>query len=432
LAQAPEILLETQPMSKAARLAANLAKAKTEEEIRQAHRELSYQHRRAMEHVAYVNACINHLNEQGTDHFLKVLRPRRPDLAGLPFVMGDACRQRKEQSQAFVLAVDEVREALQATEPIGNGPGPEKPQSFWDHYNKFDRHARKKAASEEDALPPADIAALTQMLAPEGQAMHQGLVKYLAKLPHAQATRALVRLAVFSFDDQVRQAALAVLKDRPKEELTEPLLAGLRYPWPAIAQHASEAVVQLGRKDLLPQLAALMDEPDPRGPIATQTDGAATYAVREVVRINHHRNCLLCHPPGNTPDVGVNKFGVSDSVVTGAVPSPYESLPSPAHGYGFSSPDILVRADVTYLQQDFSLLQPVKDAALWPEKQRFDFLVRTRTVPAEAAAEYRAWVQEQGPNYLAPHRQAALAALRALTGRDAAPTAQAWRAVLAD
>jgi hypothetical protein len=86
---------------------------------------------------------------------------------------------------------------------------------------------------------------------------------------------------------------------------------------------------------------------------------------------------------------------------------------------------------MTYLRQDFSLLQPVKDAAPWPEMQRFDFLVRTRAVSAEEAAGYPKWVQQQGPGYLAPHHQAAIAALRVLTGRDAPePTAKAWRAVL--
>jgi len=62
--------------------------------------------------------------------------------------------------------------------------------------------------------------------------------------------------------------------------------------------------------------------------------------------------------------------------------------------------------------------------------QRFDYLVRTRAVsPAEAKA-YAEWLKAQGPDYVAPHQQAAVASLRSLTGKDAAPTAKAWRAVL--
>ena len=107
--------------------------------------------------------------------------------------------------------------------------------------------------------------------------------------------------------------------------------------------------------------------------------------------------------------------------------------PSLAEGYDhFDAPaDILVCADITYLRQDFSLRQPVKDAAPWPEMQRFDFLVRTRPVTAAEAAAYTDWLRQQGPGYLAPHQDSAITALRALSGRNAAePTAKAWRAAL--
>jgi hypothetical protein len=48
------------------------------------------------------------------------------------------------------------------------------------------------------------------------------------------------------------------------------------------------------------------------------------------------------------------------------------------------------------------------------------------------AAAYDAWKDKQEPAYLSPNHQAALAALRLLTGRDAEPTAAAWRQVLAE
>jgi DNA-binding transcriptional MerR regulator len=104
-------------------------------------------------------------------------------------------------------------------------------------------------------------------------------------------------------------------------------------------------------------------------------------------------------------------------------------LPSASDGYRrFSSPDLLVRADITYLRQDFSLSQKVADAAPWPEMQRFDYLVRSRTLTEQQAAAYQAeFAKITTPS---PYRQAALAALRHLTDLDAGVTAAAWREVL--
>jgi len=107
------------------------------------------------------------------------------------------------------------------------------------------------------------------------------------------------------------------------------------------------------------------------------------------------------------------------------VPIPGESLST----YYLPSPDIRVRADVTYLRQDFSRMQKVPDADPWPEMQRFDFLVRTRILTEAEAKKYQAEFAKVEKN--SPYRQAAVTALRALTGLDAEPTAAAWRKVLA-
>jgi hypothetical protein len=53
-------------------------------------------------------------------------------------------------------------------------------------------------------------------------------------------------------------------------------------------------------------------------------------------------------------------------------------------------------------------------------------------VTDKEAAAYQEWLQKQGPSYRPPHQQAVLAALRALTGRDAEPSAKAWQAVLGE
>ncbi len=149
--------------------------------------------------------------------------------------------------------------------------------------------------------------------------------------------------------------------------------------------------------------------------------------VRELVKVNHHRNCVLCHAPGNTENM-------PEGVLTVAVPLPGEPLPRPSQG-GYQStpppsPDIVVRIDMTYLRQDFSVMMPVANPEPWPEMQRFDFLVRTRTLTAAEAQAYEACCAEEEPGRLSPYHRAALFALRELTGRDTEPTAAAWRKLL--
>src|SRR5262249_25757584 len=121
---------------------------------------------------------------------------------------------------------------------------------------------------------------------------------------HVEATRALAKLAIFSGEEEVRHAAIAALKIRRERDYTDILVQGLRYPWPAVAQRAAEAMVKLERKDLAPQLVALLEESDPRAPVLTKRDDKQVSVVRELVRINHHRNCLLCHAPGQAGDAG--------------------------------------------------------------------------------------------------------------------------------
>lgn len=95
----------------------------------------------------------------------------------------------------------------------------------------------------------------------------------------------------------------------------------------------------------------------------------------ELVRINHLRNCVLCHAPS-----------LSDAdPIRGAVPTPGEPLPQ---AYYNSHKGSFVRADIVYLKQDFSAMHQVENATPWPSLQRFDYLVRVRELtPEEVAAE---------------------------------------------
>jgi hypothetical protein len=439
----------------------------------------------AQKQTAHMIAKVNHVNAKQTDAFMDALRGARPDLAGLPFMMGDDCRIKGDRSRELTRAVATVRNALRGramtrdtvvfkappapapappspagdpavqqpvppTTPsplspaapqraIGFGAGAVSatftgavaadrvtPARFWEQYAaacaQEDNQVSAVDRARQENVLLARVAALMQVLAPEAPDLRVGLVKYLAAVSHVEATRALVRLAVYSEEDEVRLAAIAALKVRRERDYTDILLSGLRYPWPAVARQAAEAVVKLERTDLVPQLVELLEERDPRAPVAKTANGRRVHEARELVRVNHHRNCLLCHVPGNTA-------GVSPETLTAAVPVPSDPLPSSSDGYQQTSPDLSVRIDVTYLRQDFSLMQPVTDASPWPEMQRFDFLVRTRVLTEDEAAAREKLVASE-PGRPSPYHRAVLAALRNLTGRDAAPTADAWRTLL--
>jgi hypothetical protein len=439
----------------------------------------------AMKKIAHQIAKINHLNAKKTDAFIEALRDERLDLHGLPFAMGDACRTKGERSRQFALAVTTVRRALQmASGPVPGAPPaapatsvavpvqvgstssgstlasdrlvsaqaqstgppastpslppqpPPPPPSggapvpsadgFWEHYQTLcaqeDRAQAHVGREQRETINLARIAALRQILAPMPD-MQSGLVKYLSTISHVEATKALARVAIFSADDDVRKAALDALKVRRERDYTDILVTGLHYPWPAVARRAAEAIAKLERDDLLPQLVNLLEEPDPRAPVTEEVNQKRVPVVRELVRVNHHRNCLLCHAPGNTGKV-------SGEAVSAEVPVPGQPLTPPSGGYNTSQPNILVRVDVTYLRQDFSALQPVADANPWPEMQRFDFLVRRRTLTDEEAAAYREKLTPRESGRFSPYRRAALAALRDLTGRDTEPTPEAWRRLL--
>jgi hypothetical protein len=298
---------------------------------------------------------------------------------------------------------------------------------FWEKYQTIcanaDKELSKSDPCRKEIVTLARIAALMQVLAPESPDMRLGLVKYLSAISHTQATRALAKMSIFSAEDAVRQAAIDSLKVRRERDYTDILIGGLRYPWPDVARRSAEAMVKLDRTDLIPQLVDFLDESDPRTPVVREADNKKVFEARELVRINHHRNCLLCHAPANTGKVAAE-------TLTAAVPTPQVPLPSPSQGYQSSIPDILVRLDVTYLRQDFSMLQPVADASPWPEMQRFDFLVRTRTLTEKEADEYREKLSNKEPGVLSPYHRAAVGALRELTGRDAAPNSDAWRQLL--
>jgi hypothetical protein len=352
----------------------------------------------AKEDVQRMIARIRQENAGKQDGFLLAHVQHRTELQGLPFTMGDACKLDNARGKAMQDSVLAVRAAIDAN--------------------------RSKPFAA-DIQSDAGIAALTQILGPESADVRTSFTQQLATSRNAAASRELAKAAIFDAAGDVRFAALKALQARPAAEYTDILLHGMRYPIPAVARRTAQAIITLKRTDLLPQLAEILGEPSPADPARAIVDGVAVHVVREVVRINHHRNCLLCHAPVGTG----NAFEVPALVPTPGLPFPV--LSQEYYGSNLVLTEPAVRADTTYLRQDFSLMLPVANAAPWPEKQRFDFLVRTRVVAGNELASRQAEVAARPANYLSENQKAAQATLRELTGQDAAPNPAAWRQVIA-
>ncbi len=418
---------------------------------------VSPQAEKARARITELISKAHELNKKEIDGFVRDLRTRRSDLQGLPFAMGNECRMAAECLRPFAAAGESVHQALDKVkladgELIPNA-GPKWAiwfqRGFWDVEHKqtpvpdpdgfltrvllpkpvlLGLHVQRTATVQKhgpDHLQPeegrAQVAALMQVLAPEAAELRVAFVGYLARMPQRDATRALAKLAIFSEETEVRGAASTALEGRDGEEYRDILVEGLKYPWPVVAERTSRLIAKLGRSEFIPQLIDMLDESDPRAPRLEKKDGNQVLEVREIVRINHHRNCLLCHAPGNTNEA-------PKDAIKAAIPVPGEPFPS-QRSYQDPPPnaDHVVRIDVTYLRQDFSRYLPVAGAAPWPAAQRFDFLTRTRAVTEQEAESLRAALHRQEHEGLSPYRHAALATLRELTGQDAEPTAQAWR-----
>jgi hypothetical protein len=346
--------------------------------------------------------------------------------------MGKDCRTDQEQAAIFaqvVRVVQEVRNRAES-EQDANAPADTKKHAvqFWSTLHRMSKWNKGPNLSGDDALPKpgpgrdrAMVAALSQMLAPAPAPYRVGFAKFLSTISHADATNALTKLALFAPENDVRSAAIDGLKERQARDYLGALMLGLRYPLPVVSKRAAEALVKLEAKEALADLVNVLEQPDPRAPATKKVDGMQVSFVREMVRVNHHHNCLLCHAPANTDDVPT-------SVITAPVPLPDRALPS-GGGYGrMSSPDIFVRIDMTYLRQDFSMMMKGENTENWPAQQRFDFFVRTRIVTPTEAADHEKQLSKQTP----PNHAAAQMALRALTGQmptDDSP--KAWRRLIA-
>src|SRR5262249_28249288 len=154
----------------------------------------------------------------------------------------------------------------------------------------------------------------------------------------------------------------------------------------------------LERTETVPALLALLDQSDPQMPYLA---GGTTQVVRELVRVDHKRNCLLCHP-ASSHDTDTPR---------GMVPS----LSEPASSSSYYAPperqlarETFVRADVTFLKQDYSVEL---------QGRRNDLFVRERLATKD---DVLAAVMRAGPALSGQtgQRRALLFALRELTGEE--------------
>src|SRR5262245_5569429 len=267
-------------------------------------------------------------------------------------------------------------------------------------------------------LRPEAILPLRQLLMHEHRNVRHILVDVLAKIKGPQASVALAERALFDLNAEVRLAAVVALLDRPVFEYEDVLIAGLRYPWAAAADQAAEALVALNLRGAVPKLVPLLDARDLTEPYLVESGQTRAPVLPELVRINHHRNCLLCH---------ATSFSPADPV-RGLVPNADQRLPLPSQSKYPQTVKVStwVRADITFFKQDFTVVQPVPNhGKRWPADQRFDYMVRLRPLSDH---ELHLW-QEKVRDFRAPpqQRESVMFALRELTGENPGPQADDWK-----
>jgi hypothetical protein len=325
---------------------------------------------------------------------------KRLDLAGLPFRMGGDCQSSREAEENLACYSTRIRKwsrsldsriRSMALSPSGS-------------------HADLRLREERDLKTAKAVPALEQMLQTHSASVRVGMTGLLADTEGPQATAALARRALFDLSIDVREEATAALAKRPRAEVRKALLAGTRHPWPPATTHAVAALVRLQDQASVRELISLLDAPDPGDPFER---GDGKWEVAEMVRINHLRNCQLCHP---------SSFQKED-LIRGLIPTPGERLPEM---YYASRSGEFVRADIVYLRQDFSVTLPVEDAKPWPRMQRFDFVARRRALTAEEAKD----LSSQRNSDRAIRHAAIVWALCALTGLDGGTTAAEWRVAM--
>ena len=333
---------------------------------------------------------------------------KRTDLHGLPLTMGKECYS----------DTNEISDLGQVSFLLGRmiGQFNGSPGSRNVAQNDAFRNLSIKQAIAFFTKNPSSqkLRTIDQIIQIDHPRLRLEFIDKLQKSGSDAAIELIANKAKFDLEPEVRSAATDALSDIAPEKYRAHLFEGLKYPWHVVAEHSAEAFVRLNDQDSIPKLIEMLDLPHPQFP--TKINGQ--FGQRELVSINHMRNCLMCHAPSMS----------SMDSTRGLIP--HTSRPLPQHYYdvtaGADPIPFSVRADITYLEQDFSVMQRVEDSGPWPRTQRFDYVVQNRKLTdAEATKEAeRIW---QMPNR---NRNAIIYALRELTGE--APednSSQNWRSI---
>ena len=326
------------------------------------------------------------------------------DREGLPALRGEACKLSEPDAQHLQKKSVLLRQMLDS--PRGRFSGLTTIGANLDSTYALTQ-SLFRGPSSGDWLQSESVPVLVQMLMAENTNRRKVLIEALAKIPTPRATVALAQRACFDLDPERRLQAVQALATRPSEEYVGVLMAALRYPWQPVTQHAAEALAALQRKEVIPGLLQMLDQRDPNAPYTKP--GHKGQFVREMVRINHFRGCMLCHPASHD----------TKDLVRGGVPTTDAPLPS---GTLYYNPrGITITARVTYLRQDFSFPQLVSEPGPWPGQQRFDFLTRERpATPEETSRVLEGQLTRS-------NETAIVHALKYLTGEDAGSTADDWK-----
>jgi hypothetical protein len=267
--------------------------------------------RETLKQIVELAREIQMKNAKQPDGYVRELMEKRPDLAGLPFLLGTDCQLQQGQATKFGELTLLVREVLTSSIPSAQrsrtfrdrqsgqsssgGSAVPSATTFWSSWSTG-YMPRRGTARDLHRGDPEHVGALVQLLAPENEGFHRGLVDYLRDLKTKSATAALAREALFALDPETRLNAVHALRQRDAEDYTSLLVDGLRYPWGPVATHAAQALVQLGRTDLVPVLIDRLDAPDPCAPFETTLNEKTITAVRELVRIIIATACCATPP----------------------------------------------------------------------------------------------------------------------------------------
>lgn len=360
---------------------------------------------RELSNLVNVMAISKEDSSKPAEPMLSIL-PVRPELNGFPLVMGDACHLEEEGAKTLSNISTNLGGMLERLGSFGSRNTIEPNLQS----QAFMRKLIRRIAKHPDAAQA--LRTMDQMLQIESPKIRLELVDALAQMGNDVSCDLLACYAKFDVDPGIRTAATDALRSYPPEMARAQLISGFRYPWPEVAKHTAEAMTRLNDTEAVPQLVHLLANPDPRMPAKIDDE---TFVQREMVAVNHMRNCLLCHSDSQNPtDPG-----------RAVIPIWGEMLPPMYYAGDRGAP--MVRADITYLRQDFSVIHKVADAKPWPEHQRFDYIVRKKLLEPDEAHSIAKRLGS-GPN---EYKAAIVKTLRILTGKEPIEdTYEAWSSVV--